>query len=330
MFLLYFALLIAMYLFPVVDYLLNAQLVVVRKEDVVGLVRRRSAIVQYVRVVIGAICGAFGKERAYFGLQWLFVHTGRCVVATIIFDHMKLKKRLDLVQNVFTALTKGLLIIKGQKHHRTVGRVRIVRVCRRVGCVRSACGRWPICFVLFRRGQSGGWGCRRANCSVIIAKEVHEQRWSDESIGNASASYRFGKLVQQAYPNEIDAQRNQVEADCDRRTSVEDKRRKQKSLSETIQTNAVGNGAKMTHAFVSEYAMNGYVRRVFVYVQLVVAEKALQELEQHEWTWRFVHIARLAQRAVPVVVLLAVLGAFAQIARVLERVRVAQTVRLVH
>jgi hypothetical protein len=68
MFLLYFALLIAMYLFPVVDHLLNAQLVAVREEDVVGLIGRRTAIVQYVRVVIRAICGAFGKKRAYFGL----------------------------------------------------------------------------------------------------------------------------------------------------------------------------------------------------------------------------------------------------------------------
>lgn len=101
-------------------------------------------------------------------------------------------------------------------------------------------------------------------------------------------------------------------------------------MSETIQTNAIGNRAKMTHAFVSQYAMNGYVGRVFVYVQLVVAEKALQELEQHERTRRFVHVARLTQRAMTIVVLLTVLGAFAQITRVLERIRIAQAIRLVH
>ena len=166
----------------------------------------------------------YESSEEYFGLQWLFVHTGRCVVATIILDHIKLKKRLDLVQNVFTTLAQCLLIVKGQEHHRTVGRVRIVRVGRRVGCVWSACGRWAVCFVLFRRPQSGGRSCRRADGSVVIVIEVHEQRWSNESIGDASASDRFGKLIQQTYPNEIDAQRNQIEADCDRWTRVEDKR----------------------------------------------------------------------------------------------------------
>jgi hypothetical protein len=186
---------------------------------------------------------------------------------------MKLKKRLDLVQNVFAALTKCLLIVEGQEHHRTVGRVRIVRV-RRVGRLRSARRRRPVCFVLFRRCQSSGGRCRRANGSVIIraiVEEVHEQWWSDESIRNASARDRFGKLIQQTDPNEVDAQRDQIEANCDRRARVENKRRKQERLSETIQTDAIGNGAEMTHAFVSQYAMNRYVRSVFVYVQLVVA-----------------------------------------------------------
>jgi len=86
----------------------------------------------------------------------------------------------------------------------------------------------------------------------------------------------------------------------------------------------------MTHAFVSQYAVNRYVRSVFVHVQLVIAEKALQKLEQHERARRLVYVARLTQRAVAIVVLLTVFGAFAQIASVLERIRVAQTIRLVH
>jgi len=57
----------------------------------------------------------------------------------------------------------------------------------------------------------------------------------------------------------------------------------------------------------------------------------LQKLEQHERARRLVYVARLTQRAMPVVVvLLTVLGAFAQVARVLERIRVAQAIRLVH
>lgn len=83
-----------------------------------------------------------------------------------------------------------------------------------------------------------------------------------QSVRDTIARHRLTKLIQQANPNEVKRQRNEIHADGERRVGVVSENGEQNGLRKTIQTNAIRDRAQIAHTLVGQYAVYGYVDRV--------------------------------------------------------------------
>ena len=78
---------------------------------------RGPTVIEQIRAVRGAVDRFFVKKIFHLHFKKLATHAVRRVVTAIVFNQMKLQKRLHPVQNIRAALIDCLLIVERHEHH---------------------------------------------------------------------------------------------------------------------------------------------------------------------------------------------------------------------